>query len=273
MINVANAPRFLQITLKILLRAVKLYKRFTYKLIFRQVSNTKEARLAEQLNRFDELLKDPPSDLGSKVLRWDEEKRGAGMTSQHFLIFELLAEEANFRRILEIGTFDANFTRFMSDRCLNAEIDTYDLPESSEEFTGTYNRNTDLDTFLERRAHNLTNCPNVKFFNTSSTCLLSSHEKYDFIWIDGAHGFPTIVSDLVNSVRLSNKDGYIAVDDVFFSAVEEDPYYISNAAAKTLDVLVNDGLIDQPILFHKRIDPYLDDVLNGKKYIAVFRRC
>ena len=39
---------------------------------------------------------------------------------------------------------------------------------------------------------------------------LINHERtYDLIWIDGAHGYPMVCIDIINSLRLSDKRDYI----------------------------------------------------------------
>ena len=45
--------------------------------------------------------------------------------------------------------------------------------------------------------------------------LINSNEKYDLIWIDGAHGYPTVTIDIINSLKLINNDGLIICDDVY----------------------------------------------------------
>ena len=33
--------------------------------------------------------------------------------------------------------------------------------------------------------------------------------------IDGAHGYPTVAMDIINSLRLANINAYILIDDIF----------------------------------------------------------
>ena len=40
-------------------------------------------------------------------------------------------------------------------------------------------------------------------------------KKYDLIWIDGAHGYPFITADIINSLKILNHSGIILCDDIF----------------------------------------------------------
>ena len=60
-------------------------------------------------------------------------------------------------------------------------------------------------------------------------------EKFDLIWVDGAHGYPVLPIDLHNACRLINDGGYVAVDDVFLELTKSDEMYRSMAAIETLN--------------------------------------
>ena len=46
--------------------------------------------------------------------------------------------------------------------------------------------------------------------------LIRDKEQFDFVFIDGGHDYDIVKTDLFNSIILSEKDGIIIVDDVFF---------------------------------------------------------
>ena len=43
---------------------------------------------------------------------------------------------------------------------------------------------------------------------------------YDLIWIDGAHGYPIITIDIVNSLRIINPKGIILCDDIYLAGLK-----------------------------------------------------
>ena len=45
--------------------------------------------------------------------------------------------------------------------------------------------------------------------------LINESKKYDLIWIDGAHGYPFITADIINSLKILNNSGIILCDDIF----------------------------------------------------------
>ena len=43
------------------------------------------------------------------------------------------------------------------------------------------------------------------FFKQMNSINLFNHKKkYDLIWIDGAHGYPMVTTDIINSLKLTN---------------------------------------------------------------------
>ena len=62
-------------------------------------------------------------------------------------------------------------------------------------------------------------------------------QKYDLIWVDGAHGYPVACIDIINSIKLLNDDGFILVDDIILSNADNDRMYFSSAGYDTLNEL------------------------------------
>ena len=56
---------------------------------------------------------------------------------------------------------------------------------------------------------------NINFSPVNSLKLLNYKKKYDLIWIDGAHGYPVVCIDIINSLHILKENGLILCDDVY----------------------------------------------------------
>ena len=126
------------------------------------------------------------------------------MRSQHYELFAALSQVSPPKHILEIGTSDASFTAFMARVCPSAIIETIDLPVPKSDITF--------------RENNLNDLPNIVFREMDSLALCHfDGPKYDLIWVDGDHTFPTVACDIANALRLLKHDGVMMCDDVYLS--------------------------------------------------------
>ena len=107
--------------------------------------------------------------------------------------------------ILEIGTFDVFNALLLSNLFPNSNIDTMDLPEHEEDFINFYNRKDKVNAFLRDRNNTLSKNKNINFLPLNSLKLLNYTKKYDLIWIDGAHGYPTVCIDIINYNNTTRK--------------------------------------------------------------------
>ena len=97
-------------------------------------------------------------------------------------------------------------------------------------------------------------------------------EKFDLIWVDGAHGHPVISVDILNSLRLLNQDGLIACDDIFVNKlVKQDSVYYSNAAHELIEALKQNNIIDVTYIYKRTLKKYNVN-LKLRKYIAIFNK-
>ena len=121
------------------------------------------------------------------------------------------------KRILEIGTFDGEFAKFLSKIFPNSEIVTCDLDDKNSFFKNTYKReNKDyLKKFLNKRNKNIT-YKNIDFIKLDSLHLIDKFlkKKFDLIWVDGNHLAPQVQFDIFQSIKLLKKGGFFLVDDV-----------------------------------------------------------
>ena len=152
-------------------------------------------------------------------------------------------------------TYDAKNAFLLSKLFPKAKILTLDLPNRNKNFKNTYGRKkiNELSNFIEERDHLLKNCKNVSFKQSNSINLLLENQKFDLIWIDGAHGYPFVTIDIINALRLLNDNGLILCDDTFkYKIKNPDEMYFSNASLETLVSLADEKFLSFD-LFLKRL--------------------
>ena len=106
-------------------------------------------------------------------------------------------------------------------------------------------------------------------------------KTYDLIWVDGAHGNPIVTSDIINSLRLLNKNGVMACDDIYIEkniedidAISFDPKFVGQMysnmnAYETLSSLEEAKLIKFKLIY-KRIDSN-NKIPGRRKFIAIVK--
>lgn len=198
-----------------------------------------------------------------------------GMSSEHEVFFSSLSLNNNhkIKNILEIGTFDGFNALLLSKLFTKTNIDTIDLPENHKDFINTYHRKSNFDKFIKDRNHILSKNEKINFFSLNSLKLLNYNKKYDLIWIDGAHGYPIVCIDIINSLHLLNKDGFIVCDDVHknLNQTNSDKMYNSIASYETLNELSEENLIEFKLLY-KRLDAKNNCLEGNRKFLAIARK-
>jgi len=171
--------------------------------------------------------------------------------------------------VLAIGTYAAESTKLSSVLFLGAQISTINLPDNDPIFSQTYGRGDSeaRARFIDERNQLIQTCENVTFVQQNSLQLLhKKDEKFDLIWVDGAHGYPVVAMDIVNSLACLSKEGFMFIDDVWVSRSINDPNYRSIGAYESIVALKNAGLIEFDLV-PKRIEfPHGEGHM--KKYIA-----
>ena len=198
--------------------------------------------------------------------------RDSGMSSEHEIIFSSisLSKNKSFTDILEIGTFDGFNSLLLSNLFPNSNIDTIDLPEVDDDFVNFYNRKNNISKFIQDRNIILSKNKNINFVSLNSLKLLNYKIKYDLIWIDGAHGYPIVCIDIINSLHILNENGLILCDDVHLNLnqVNSDKMYSSIASYETLNELKKQGLINFKLAF-KRLSAKYNCIENRRKFVAI----
>ncbi|MDC0194642.1 class I SAM-dependent methyltransferase [Alphaproteobacteria bacterium] len=194
------------------------------------------------------------------------------MESEHEVLFSSisLSIKYNIKEILEIGTFDGVNAYLLSELFKNSNIETIDLETSKDDFTKYYNRKN-INEFISKRNNILKKKRNIFFKEKNSIHNINNKKKYDLIWIDGAHGYPMISIDIINSINLINKNGLIICDDVFIKKIKSDKMYNSTAAFETLSELQKEKLINLTLIY-KRLDPDSNSVEKYRQFIAIIEK-
>ena len=203
---------------------------------------------------------------------FDFKSRNSGMSSEHEVIFSSLSLSKNksITDILEIGTFDGFNALLLSNLFPNSNIDTIDLPENDDDFINFYNRKDNISKFIQDRNIILSKNKNINFSPLNSLKLLNYKKKYDLIWIDGAHGYPVVCIDIINSLNILKENGLILCDDVHLKLNQSnsDIMYSSIATYETLNELKKEDLINFRLIY-KRLGAEHNCIENERKFVAI----
>lgn len=192
----------------------------------------------------------------------------------NYAVFKLLSKDYQNTdlKILEIGTFDGSFSKYLSNIFPKAKISTIDLSINDKRFIDSYKRNNEkyLNNFLKIREENLRSS-RINFIELDSINLMDvfKEETFDLIWVDGDHSYPTVEKDINNSYLLLKKGGYIVIDDVSkINTKNETSEGSHSASLKALEKLKKNKKINY-FLINKFVRP--DNFFN-KTYIAFFQK-
>ena len=89
-----------------------------------------------------------------------------------------------------------------------SKITTIDLKDNDPKFRDTYSRKNNFKLFIKKRNNLLSKKKNINFIQINSLELSNSKKSLpiqDLIWVDGAHGYPIVTSDITNSISLMDK--------------------------------------------------------------------
>ena len=202
----------------------------------------------------------------------DFKSKDSGMSSEHEVIFSSLSlcKNKSITDILEIGTFDGFNALLLSNLFPNSNIDTIDLPENDDDFINFYNRKDNISKFIQDRNIILSKNKNINYSPLNSLKLLNYKKKYDLIWIDGAHGYPVVCIDIINSLNILKENGLILCDDVHLKLNQSnsDIMYNSIATYETLNELKKEDLINFRLIY-KRLGAEHNCIENKRKFVAI----
>ena len=250
-------------------------KIFSKVLNFYYENSYKSSKYIDEQNQFFKKLN---FDREKALIKLDDIKKkynflATPMSSEHQTIFSSISETKKVDQILEIGTHDGTNSFLLSKLFPKAKITTIDLKDNEDEFMKIYGRNSinKLKEFCDKRDKILSET-NINFEQTNSVNLSFSEKKYDLIWIDGAHGYPVVTIDIINSIRLINEDGIILCDDIFTKPPKiQDSMYDSIAAYETLNELKKANVISYNLLY-KRLDKKNNSNPNTRQFLAFVKK-
>lgn len=137
-------------------------------------------------------------------------------------------ELKSVERILEIGAFEGKATCWMLQNMLNSDghIHVIDTFKGSEEHTGL--DTSDLfDTFKQNIDEARKETQGVFVIAKDSYTGLASliadgmHERFDFIYVDGSHTAPDVLTDACMAFGLLRPNGIMLFDDYMWMAIPE----------------------------------------------------
>ena len=253
----------------------KIYRKIIYKLSKKFFSS--EISLKQQNKNFENINLNRQEGLEKlnivlNKLFNEEYNEKNGMFSEHLILLSSFSINSKtlIKNILEIGTFDGRTALILSELFKEANILTVDLDENSE-FKSIYNRSLNFEKFCQKRDSIISKNKKIKFLPINSVQLINSDNTFDLIWIDGAHGYPVVTVDIINSLRMINEEGWIFIDDVWQRVDSEDNYYKSTASYETIKTLKDSNLISNFNLIPKRLGHDFN-LSWEKKFIGLFQK-
>lgn len=192
-----------------------------------------------------------------------------GMWSEHLVLFAAFSEaRSDVHKILEIGTFNGETAKILSRLFPNSLITTIDLPRSELSKSKIYSYETKNDIIISKREKNLKLATNVNFEEINSLELIHHEFKYDLIWVDGDHSYPTAAIDISNAVRLLTKNGIALCDDVYLYSTALGKNGRSVATIETLRAIKDSDLINFELV-KKRLGYFFNSPKNFQKFLGV----
>ena len=242
-------------------------------IFFSSINYKKDEFESKQTEFFNELGLDRAFGLDLLNKKKDEfDFLNRSMSSEHEVVFASISKTISPKKILEIGTHDGNNAFLLSKIFCNSEITTIDLPDDHDDFKNFYGRKGNLEKFITNRDQRLKDLNNLKFIKMNSLNLINHKEKYDLIWVDGAHGYPVGCIDLINSIKILNSNGIIICDDIWKdNENKSERLYDSRAYFQTIEVLKNEKIIN-PKFLYKRLDARFNSSKQYRKYLAFIKK-
>lgn len=195
-----------------------------------------------------------------------------GMWSEHLILFASISESTyKISNILEIGTFNGETARILSELFPHCKITTIDLIFEEILENKMYKYETNEKKLINSRIRNLESLPNVKFIEMNSLNLIEFTDSFDLIWIDGDHDYPVASIDIANAVRLLSPNGIGICDDVYTKDTKANIGGRSIASLQTMMAMSKSKLIEYTLV-HKRISVYFNYPLLNKKYLGIIRK-
>lgn len=131
-----------------------------------------------------------------------------------YLFFFLSEKQKDFKKILEIGSFEGNSTLFFLNYFKNSLIHCVDIWEDQKSNYKGINFSSIEDKF----DYNIKEYKSRinKWKSSSKNYFKYNNVSYDLIFIDGSHYYKDVYLDAINSFKFCKINGYILFDDYLF---------------------------------------------------------
>jgi len=264
--------------LKKIVNWLRIYFNQVYSFVYLVFFYNQEEIINKENKKFEDLVMDMDSAIEklNKILHTKYDRNfNRNSDSIHWLIFSALSNNKKYNKILEIGTYDGEFTNILGNLFPDSDITTVDLPEKDSLMASFYNRgNSSLFSEYINKQNQNTSLINIEVIKSNTLFLLDAlnrNEKFDLIWVDGGHLYPDIAWDLCNAYFLLNKGGMLLCDDVIMS----DKYYKSKyVSTESWEVFkyIEERISTSVIYYLKRLDPTLYSKKYSRKYVAALMK-
>jgi predicted O-methyltransferase YrrM len=133
-------------------------------------------------------------------------------SSELFIFLSSSLEQNNFKKVLEIGSFEGVFSCWAAQK-FAIEVHTIDPFDRNDQ--GTKIGKKTEETF-HRNVENSGNKEKITLYKKTSDEFFNENKYigfFDFIYVDGSHEPEVAIRDLENSLRVCKNGGVIWIDD------------------------------------------------------------
>jgi predicted O-methyltransferase YrrM len=156
-------------------------------------------------------------------------------------------------RVLEIGSYEGRSACFMLDQCpLLKEITCVDTWQTKRDGSSMADVEHRFDrNIMHAQSHRATQAKLRKLKGRSSEilpCLIAAKEQFDWIYVDGSHEAPDVLTDAIYSFHLLRVGGILIFDDYIWRDDVTKGCDILNLPKPAIDAFTN--------IFHRKLMPY-----------------
>lgn len=147
------------------------------------------------------------------------------------LIFAALSlYKREVRSILEIGTGQGDNTIILASLFPDALIHTFDLPKEDRDFkTLAWRKDQEENKFIKNILHE-----RITFHEKNSFYMLAEElPKFDLVYVDGGHSYPSLAWDAMYAYNMTNPEGFIVFHD--YNRPNNDPTRDANHVKDLID--------------------------------------
>lgn len=157
-------------------------------------------------------------------------------------VWEHYVAKFNPKKVLEVGCYEGRATTFLIERCPDASFTCIDTWE------GAVDLSLDMMSGVEKRFDKNTaavlkggqSLTKLKMKSRKALpVLLSQGKRFDFIYVDGSHTAPDVLSDAVDCFRLLDEGGVLIFDDYVWYMEKPGQQDSLNMPKPAIDAFVN----------------------------------